>query len=309
MKMSPMTTMTTTKSWSRRVLLRPPHTAYLAYQGAKAKYKEAMKGRGVDLEEVRRRNEEKLKQAKARSFCSACKRRGHWHRDAECPLRDVKKDGNRPASPTQQVNMVQNVHSSCVANHADRVLATEFDMVAILDTACTKSVAGYPWFERYYKMADSLGIPWHVVDEVDHFQFGASKVFQSTFAIRGWFAIFGKWFMVKVAIVPCAVPLLFSRPVLSQLGTQYDMAAQKVSIRSLGLEDLDIQTSNSGHPALFVAQFPEGAPPSGDEPLAFEDVWAPESVYMAAAVGGVSSVMTTSTCSVPMVFLSQEDST
>ena len=285
------------------------HTAYLAYQGAKAKYKEAMKGRGVDLEEVRRRNEEKLKQAKARSFCSACKRRGHWHRDAECPLRDVKKDGNRPASPTQQVNMVQNVHSSCVANHADRVLATEFDMVAILDTACTKSVAGYPWFERYYKMADSLGIPWHVVDEVDHFQFGASKVFQSTFAIRGWFAIFGKWFMVKVAIVPCAVPLLFSRPVLSQLGTQYDMAAQKVSIRSLGLEDLDIQTSNSGHPALFVAQFPEGAPPSGDEPLAFEDVWAPESVYMAAAVGGVSSVMTTSTCSVPMVFLSQEDST
>jgi hypothetical protein len=278
------------------------HTAYLAYQGAKAKYKEAMKGRGVDLEEVRRRNEEKLKQAKARSFCSACKRRGHWHRDAECPLRDVKKDGNRPASPTQQVNMVQNVHSSCVANHADRVLATEFDMMAILDTACTKSVAGYPWFERYYKMADSLGIPWHVVDEVDHFQFGASKVFQSTFAIRGWFAIFGKWFMVKVAIVPCAVPLLFSRPVLSQLGTQYDMAAQKVSIRSLGLEDLDIQTSNSGHPALFVAQFPEGAPPSGDEPLAFEDVWAPESVYMAAAVGGVSSVMTTSTCSVPMVF-------
>jgi len=51
------------------------HTAYLAYQGAKAKYKEAMKGRGVDLEEVRRRNEEKLMQAKARSFCSACKRR------------------------------------------------------------------------------------------------------------------------------------------------------------------------------------------------------------------------------------------
>ena len=119
-----------------------------------------------------------------------------WHRDAECPLRDVKKDGNKPTSSTQQVNMVRNVHSSCVASHADRILATEFDMMAILDTACTKSVAGYPWFESYYKMADSLGIPWHVVDELDHFQFGASKVFQSTFAICGWFAIFGKWFMV-----------------------------------------------------------------------------------------------------------------
>ena len=63
------------------------HTAYVAFQAAKAKYREAIKGRGTDPEELRRRSEDCLKQAKARSYCGACKRRGHWHKDPECPLR------------------------------------------------------------------------------------------------------------------------------------------------------------------------------------------------------------------------------
>lgn len=57
------------------------HTAYMAYQNAKTKYRETVRGRGVDQEEARKRSEERLRWAKQRSYCSACKRRGHWHRD------------------------------------------------------------------------------------------------------------------------------------------------------------------------------------------------------------------------------------
>lgn len=31
------------------------HTAYMAYQGAKAKYREALRGRGADLDELKKR--------------------------------------------------------------------------------------------------------------------------------------------------------------------------------------------------------------------------------------------------------------
>lgn len=260
------------------------HTAYMAYQGAKAKYREALKGRGVDLEEVKRRSEERLKAAKARSFCSACKRRGHWHRDPECPLRNGKRE-NSATPQTNQVNMVRNVQSSCVASGPVNFEDKDNDkMLAILDTACTKSVAGYQWFQKFYEMADNLGIPWHAVDEVDQFQFGASRIYSSSFAVCGWFAIQGKWFMVKVAIVPCPVPLLFSRPVLSKLGVQYDLAAQQVSLKALNVDGLNTATSDTGHPALPVSQFPEDAPPGGF-PLDFDDVWVPERVYMVAAAG------------------------
>lgn len=128
--------------------------------------------------------------------------------------------------------MVQNVQMSREA--ADGSVEVSKDtaaLLAILDTACAKSVAGYPWFERYYTLADEKGIPWHVIDEVEQFQFGTSKVFQSCFTLCGWFAIAGRWFMVKVTIVPCDVPLLFSRPMLSKLGVKFDLANQMVSIQ------------------------------------------------------------------------------
>ncbi len=270
------------------------HTAYMAYQGAKAKYREALKGRGVDLEEVKRRSEERLRQAKQRSYCSACQRRGHWHRDPECPLRDGSKgkDDGAKESGTHRVNMVHNVQSSFVAENAPLRDEPGVKMLAILDTACTKTVAGYPWFESYYIMADNLGIPWEVVDEVDYFQFGASRIHTSEFAVICWFAIQGKWFKVKVAVVPCPVPLLFSRPVLTKLKAQYDLAAQRVSLRTLNLFDLEIQDSGTGHPALLVSQFPEGPPPETED-LQDNDVWAPVGVYMAASADSSSHTQST----------------
>ena len=157
-------------------------------------------------------------------------------------------------------------------------------MLTILDTVCTKSVAGHPWFQSYYEMADALGIPLHVVDEVDQFQFGASRIYNSSFAVWCWFAIREQWCLVKVAIVPGPLPLLFSRPVLTKLGVQYDLAAQKLSLRALNVDGFDTVTSDTGHPALPASQFPENAPPTAVS-LGFDDVWVPERAYMVAAAG------------------------
>ena len=66
----------------------------MAYQGAKARYKEALKGRGTDAEAMKRQAEERLRLAKQRGYCSACKRRGHWHKDEICPLRQKSASGD-----------------------------------------------------------------------------------------------------------------------------------------------------------------------------------------------------------------------
>lgn len=306
------------------------YTAYMTYQGAKAKYKEILKGRGVDQHAVDKRNQERLRLAKQRSYCSACKRRGHWHKDPECPLRQKSSTGTTSAVGAETVQSVNFVHQCFVTDSGDQAcdelymtdydlesspclclrqlsLATaeydagifcvgdlrqqtsaimEFDigaspcvcvrqlspassyfmteecsgedfimnnekgiqhgpqddkLLAITDTACTKTVAGYAWFEKCVQVADSLGFPAQTLDENEHFKFGASKIYRSML-----FAIHGKQFGVRVSIVPCNVPLLFSRPVLGSLGMCYDVAKQQVGLSSLRLQELPLLTSPRG---------------------------------------------------------------
>ena len=277
------------------------HSAFMAYQGAKARYKEALKGRGTDPEVLKKQADERLRLAKERSFCSVCKRRGHLHKDDICPVRQQQaKNGGGE----QSAHVTKHEPHSCHAvTHVCFMTATEEcfstgqndpsvtgDFLAIIDTACTKSVAGYSWFEEYYKMADALDLPYQVLEEKDHFRFGASKACVSTFAVRAWLAIQGRWFVVKIAIVPSAVPLLFSRPVLCQLGMKYDLSAETISLTSLKVKDLKTQTSSTGHPALLIAQFPESPPPrfGGHED---DEIWVPASeAYMAAPTAAVMTI-------------------
>ena len=263
------------------------HEAYMTYQSAKSRYREALKGRGADVDEIKKRSEERLRLAKQRSFCSACKRKGHWHKDPECPLR-----GRRPVDERQQeahvtvhsAQMCTTVHA-CYAMDNQETQVTDFlagGLLAIVDTACTKAVAGHGWFENFCDMCDKLGFMVETYDHEEFFKFGASRVHTSSFGVAAWFAIRGRWFQVRVAIVPCGVPLLFSRPILAALGMHYDLAAQRVQLSSLGLDDVPLHTSQSGHPALLVNEYEGKKPPRGRIGLG-DDLYLPdERAYMDA---------------------------
>ena len=123
-------------------------------------------------------------------------------------------------------------------------------MPAIVDTACTKSVAGRDWYEMYADWAAAHGYVVVTQDQVDQFKFGASKLFTSRFVVEAWFGVAGRFFCVTVSIVPCSAPLLLSRPVLAALGTQYDLAAERVDLEALDLKAVDLRVSPTGHPAI-----------------------------------------------------------
>ena len=76
------------------------YEAYMTHETAKAKYRDLAKARGTDAANLKKISEEKLRLAKARSFCAGCKRKGHWHRDAECPLNQAKNGGGTATSTT-----------------------------------------------------------------------------------------------------------------------------------------------------------------------------------------------------------------
>ncbi|CAE7572050.1 GIP [Symbiodinium sp. CCMP2456] len=80
---------------------------YVSYMTAKARYKDAAKARGVDVEAVRKTAEQKVALAKSKSHCAACGQKGHWHRDAICPK---KKAGTSNQDPK--------AHSIHVTNEA-----------------------------------------------------------------------------------------------------------------------------------------------------------------------------------------------
>lgn len=254
------------------------HDAFMAYQDAKSKYRAALKGRGVDNEELKRTSEERLKAAKARSYCAACKRKGHWHKDPECPLRGK----SRPAE-AQVAHQCNSVHMCyMVGIHYEAVAGSGKDLVAITDTACSKTVAGHGWFEQYCKVADDHGWEVEIVEEADSFKFGASRVHESRFAVWCNFAVRGVPFKVKVAVVLCDVPLLFSRQALGKLGMIFNVADNTVDLKGLGLYQLSLTASKTGHPALVVTDYQDAC---------FQIPWAldPE-VQLARPAGGVYMV-------------------
>ena len=168
------------------------YEAYMTHENAKAKYRDLAKSRGTDPSYLKKVSEEKLRLAKARSFCAGCKTRGHWHRDSECPLNQAKNPGAPTAatagSQTGGNGPSSGVKSSyqCHVVHVtwDLSEGTTDDLTAITDTACSRSVAGAPWLERYLQLVDKHGGGRPVfVNGIEKFKFGASKIFESRYSV------------------------------------------------------------------------------------------------------------------------------
>ena len=171
------------------------HDAFMAYQDAKSKYREAVKGRGYDRDELKKRAEERLRAAKARSFCSVCKRKGHWHRDPECLMRGKAQTGGGGSSNGKSDGQAKSVQLCQVAHvfmTETSSLSSERDLHAIADTACSRTVAGHDWFEKYCDIAETYGIPVEIVEESEKFRFGASRVHESTFSVWAKCAVHGQ---------------------------------------------------------------------------------------------------------------------
>ncbi|CAE7821075.1 KdelR [Symbiodinium sp. CCMP2456] len=246
---------------------------YIAYMTAKARYKDTTKARGVDIEAVKKTAEERIKAAKARSYCSVCHQKGHWHRDACCPKRKAE------------------IHTVNVAHEIDSLSPGHTSgLLAITDSACSKSVVGTVWLQAYLNMVRNQGKAAELIPEREAFRFGASRVYESTYSTIIMFHLGKSWVAVKASVIHGDIPLLLSKPALAKLGMILDLEKNTADFRKLGIKDLQLLTTPSGHPAVPVCHKGKSPP----DPSTLPKAWGadgtvilaePAEVYMIAVTG------------------------
>ena len=217
--------------------------AYVAFQNAKAKYRAQLRARGTTFQKPgTMTSEERLKAAKAKSYCSVCKQKGHWHRDPICPMFKESK-------PTEKA-----AHTTHVVFFTGQMLSGE-KLLGITDCACSRSLAGTTWLMHYFDFAEKADIPYFAIQQNEVFKFGGKKLFPSDTAWILWLNIGGTWMILKVAEVAAEVPLLLSRKALSDMKMKYDLEANVADFGALGLERVQLAITSSGHPALEIAGY------------------------------------------------------
>ena len=168
---------------------------------------------------------------------------------------------------------------------------TNDDLLAITDTACSKSVAGSSWIDSYLMEARRLGCDPQFTSCREAFKFGASKVFMASYVVL-CFELGGYKVSLRVAVVNGDVPLLVSRGALGALGMVLDVAENKACLKKLDVKDMALKVTETGHPAFQIV--PSALPksfvqdsklesseirifPRGVQYMADRDVWGPVS--------------------------------
>ncbi|CAE8614373.1 unnamed protein product [Polarella glacialis] len=136
-------------------------------------------------------------------------------------------------------------------------LGDEGKYYGITDTACSKMVAGMPWYRAFRDNVNEAGYVITEVDESEGFKFGASRTHRSTFAAITPMAIGGKILVVRVSIVPCDVPLLLSRPALEALDMHIHLAGRTADFGALDLRGYALGSTTASHPTVRVNEWPE----------------------------------------------------
>ena len=233
----------------------------LLTQAAK-KRAEIEKARGFAKRESSQERDTRIKQMKSKMPCSACKANGktvygHWHSDPECPY-NKKAQGDRKV-----LAVVEEQLSDSESDEADLlptdegVFATLADMedaevwssvdqcqksgrsftLALSDTCCARSVAGYRWMEKHMRHLQRLGEDVYVVDEARPFRFGGGPRIMSTHAVIIPLNVTGatRWAHLRVSVVDQEVPLLLSKTALKELGAVMDLASGRIAFKNMGV--------------------------------------------------------------------------
>lgn len=133
-----------------------------------------LKARGTVTSQSR---EESLQKAKARSYCSACGKKGHWHKDPICPK---NKQASSPSPHTTHIAYFTGGKGN--------------KLEVIVDCACSRTLAGPEWVRAYIEKAKEYKVPYFVMNQNESFKFGGPKLYPSTRVLHFFvFKAGGSW--------------------------------------------------------------------------------------------------------------------
>ena len=163
--------------------------AYATYQTAKQKYKDNQKSRGFNAGQGDRnegnqapkngdKSSDKIQMMKAKSFCSGCGRRGHWHKDPECPHNQGHSQKTGDKGKPSDVSFCNLLPAEVYAIKHETA-----GLVGITDTACARTVAGTQWLQNYSDKLAAFGAKPELHRECEAYRVGTGKIYYSSFFV------------------------------------------------------------------------------------------------------------------------------
>ena len=175
--------------------------------------------------------------------CNVCESIRHFQGD--CP--DAWENLNRN-SEANEVEDVKEVHVSDYSFEDKQVLICEAFNAAVLDSACSKTVAGKAWKDAYieslspYERSQVKTFPGGT-----RFKFGGEAKRESLERVQLPATIVGEKTFITTDIVDSDIPLLLSKPDMKRFGVKLDLENDTANIFGKRVE---LETTSSGHYCL-----------------------------------------------------------
>lgn len=131
--------------------------------------------------------------------------------------------------------------------------------IALADTCCARTVAGYDWASRHMDALTARGLPFAIVDDEQPFRFGDGPRVQSLCAFIFPLILDNqeRSVLLRVSIVEDDVPLLVSSRALRAMGAVMDLTAETYLFKKIRskVQMINAGTGHVGFNILGDAKF------------------------------------------------------
>jgi hypothetical protein len=187
--------------------------------------------------------------------CHECESTRHFVR--ECPYR--KEEGDKKVEDVKKVEDTKmTVHLTLITGSAceeQEAMLVETLARGILDTACTKTVAGRTWTEEYLSLLSDSERNMALKSKKNSsslYRFGDGQETCSEHEITVPMTICGKRVHIAIDVVNNDIPLLISRPTMTQLGMVLNTGDHTVTLAG---KKYKLEFNRAGHYIIPVCDW------------------------------------------------------
>ena len=164
-------------------------------------------------------------------------------KELSCMLKKMKIVKTTSSEEINIVLMTEKIEKS-------EIFVAKASKSAVIDTPCTKTVAGKQWFDNF-----KANLTKHSLDEIQYFpsstsfKFGDGRKVQSTMRVIFPAMLAGKYCKINAEIVDENIPLLLSKSSLRRCQTNINMGHDKATIFN---KEIQLHQSTSGHYCIDI---------------------------------------------------------
>lgn len=180
------------------------------------------------------------------SRCTLCDSKMHWRR--YCP------HGQHVAFMTEpecKDGDLEEVHMTLMASVSkEEVFMAETDSAAVIDTACTKTVCGRTWLQKYINRLNERNMKLiDIKSSQTGFRFGDGNTVYSRNLVTFPALIGSKSCNIECEVIDKNIPLLLSKSSLKKAEAVLDLRDDRVSMFG---EQVNVHLTSSGHYCLDI---------------------------------------------------------